>query len=349
MGLSKFTQHHALFDFPEWGKWANVIELLIASNLLAVMMFLSSLTALQQFSWINLAQHLLFVSWIAIGFCCSVSYLPISLHKLAPVLLVLLCFMIIIVLIIISHSLLAALSYFLQKPGSTFSAYIFSGLTLAVLQGICVGVLCLRYIYIRDQWMRRRQSELVAKIQALQSRIQPHFLFNSLNSVISLISIDPVKAEKMLLDLSSLFRASLAALKEVSLAEEIALCQRYLDIERMRLGERLQVTWKIDSDQDLSTVKIPLLTLQPLLENSIYHGVETTTQVSEVKILVEVVERKVNIVLSNPYLEKGAASKGHGIAIENVKQRLIAHYGLSVNLSTHARHGYFTVLLSYKL
>lgn len=215
--------------------------------------------------------------------------------------------------------------------------------------GILLGTFCFRYLYLREQWEQQQHSELNARIQAMQARIQPHFLFNSMNSVISLISINPDKAEHMLLNLSRLFRASFQELKLVSLQEEIDLCQRYLEIEQIRLGERLQVEWKLENKDLYSQVQIPLLTLQPLLENSIFHGVEKILTKSTISILVEILQNQINIIITNPYAQDNKTlKKGHGIAIENVRQRLQAYYGPSVTFQTFAGEGMFTTVVRYQ-
>ena len=131
----------------------------------------------------------------------------------------------------------------------------------------------LRYNYVRRSLQRREESELHARIQALQSRIRPHFLFNSMNIIASLIPVDPAAAETVVEDLSELFRASLQEEgSEVSIDDELALCRRYMRIEFLRLGKRLNINWQIEVVTD--SVRIPLLTLQPLLENAVYHGIQ---------------------------------------------------------------------------
>ena len=215
--------------------------------------------------------------------------------------------------------------------------------------GVLLGAFCFRYLYLREQWGRQQHSELNSRIQAMQARIHPHFLFNSLNSVISLIAIDPDKAEQMLLNLSRLFRASFQELKLVSLQEEIDLCQRYLAIEQMRLGDRLNVEWKLQPSDRYSSVQIPLLTLQPLLENSIFHGVEKILTKSTISILIEILQNQINIVITNPYTQdKINLRQGNGIAIENVKQRLEAYYGQSVIFQTNAGEGMYTTVVQYR-
>ncbi len=139
------------------------------------------------------------------------------------------------------------------------------------ISAIFAGVV-LRYFYLQQQLSNREQVELQSRIQALQSRIRPHFLFNSMNSIASLIDIDPKAAEKMVVDLSQLFRASLSEATSVPLSQEIQLCEQFISIEQMRLGDRLSVEWHVDVDAD--SIAIPSLLLQPLIENAIYHGVQ---------------------------------------------------------------------------
>ena len=153
----------------------------------------------------------------------------------------------------------------------------------------------------------------------------------------------------MLLNLSRLFRASFQELKLVSLSEEIELCQRYLEIEQIRLGERLKVEWKLEGKEQYAQVQIPLLTLQPLLENSIFHGVEKILTKSTINILIEILQNQINIVITNPYTQdKINLRKGNGIAIENVKQRLEAYYGQSVTFQTYAGEGMYTTVVQYQ-
>ena len=153
----------------------------------------------------------------------------------------------------------------------------------------------------------------------------------------------------MLLNLSRLFRASFQELKLVKLQEEIELCQRYLEIEQIRLGERLQVEWKLENKDLYSQVQIPLLTLQPLVENSIFHGVEKILTKSTISILIEILQNQINIIITNPYTQDNKTlKKGHGIAIENVRQRLEAYYGPTMTFQTFAGGGVFTTVVQYR-
>jgi two-component system sensor histidine kinase AlgZ len=135
------------------------------------------------------------------------------------------------------------------------------------------GGMGLRYFYVQSQWRLKSQAELSSRLQALQARIRPHFFFNSLNTVASLIAIDADKAENMLVDLSSLFRVVLKDQDaQVDLAAEIELGRRYLNIEQERLGDRLKLEWQLP--EVIPNIQVPQLLLQPLLENAIYHGIQ---------------------------------------------------------------------------
>src|ERR671931_2235887 len=148
-----------------------------------------------------------------------------------------------------------------------------------------------------------------ARLQALQARIRPHFLFNSLNAVLSLIRRDPKRAERSLEDLADLFRTLMAdALQFVRLADEIALLERYSEIEQLRLGERLRVTWELDAAP--SDALLPPMVLQPLLENAVYHGVEPGTGVGEAPARERLRELLEDVATEVPNVVAGEAKNG---------------------------------------
>lgn len=343
------TKNRPHYYFNNFKQWRHVWELLLTSNILAITLAVASVSNLSELSWITVFHYTLFVTWITICFVVSVDYIQRVVRHLSRSSLYVICFFVLLFLVIANTCLVNLLHYLVRtETGSLSLTILFNQSLHHMLLGGGLGLICLRYLYVREQWIEQQQSELMARVQALQARIHPHFLFNSLNSVVSLIAIDPFKAEQMLIDLSSLFRASLTELKEVSLQEEIELCQRYLKIESVRLGDRLNVKWRVDGEQNVQKVKIPLLTLQPLLENCIYHGVESLSIHSTVSILIEIRGTHVSIVLTNPYKSGSQSSQGNGIAIDNVKQRLMAYYGSSVKFVTYAQNGIYTTLLSYK-
>ena len=346
--LSKPT--HSYF-FTKIGHGQYLIELFIAGNVLAMILALSKAQSWHALSIEQLLQNILYINWILLSFAACIELFKRPFRHLGIKSALFSGFLLLQSLVLITTVSLNVLLHF----GENFHLrnlsheVVFHGVIHHLSLGILLGMFCFRYLYLREQWTRQSTSELHSRIQAMQARIHPHFLFNSLNSVVSLISIDPDKAEMMLLNLSRLFRASFQELKLVTLQEEIDLCQRYLDIEQMRLGDRLKVEWKLAEKELYSKVQIPLLTLQPLVENSIFHGVEKILTKSTISILIEILENQINIVITNPYTQdKINLRKGHGIAVENVKERLQAYYGPSVTFQTFAGKGMFTTVVQYR-
>ncbi|WP_034171570.1 sensor histidine kinase [Acinetobacter sp. YZS-X1-1] len=339
------------YFFSQIGKLQYLLEMFIGGNVLAMVLALAKAKSWQALNLADLLQYMLYINWILLCFAALIELFHQHFQRMGIKLALICGFLLLQAIVLVTTTSLNVLTYF----GSNLN---FQGLSLAIALeqvglhlsfGILLGMFCFRYLYLREQWAQQQHSELNARIQAMQARIHPHFLFNSLNSVISLISIDPDKAEQMLLNLSRLFRASFQELKLVKLQEEIELCQRYLEIEQIRLGERLQVEWKLENKDLYSQVQIPLLTLQPLVENSIFHGVEKILTKSTISILIEILQNQINIIITNPYTQDNKTlKKGHGIAIENVRQRLEAYYGPTMTFQTFAGGGVFTTVVQYR-
>lgn len=219
--------------------------------------------------------------------------------------------------------------------------------TQMAISGIITGMV-LRYFYVQEQLREQEQSELQSRIQALQSRIRPHFLFNSMNIIASLIPTEPETAESVVEDLSELFRASLnEAGNQVPISEELALCERYVRIEGLRLGDRLKIRW--DICEYPSALKIPLLTLQPLLENAIYHGIQPLPEGGTVEVKLRYDGEIVNVEISNPMppLQSRGLSKGNQMAINNIKSRLSVLYGNTAALAVETRDEIYVTTLRY--
>ena len=339
------------YFFTKIGRWQHLIELFIASNILAMILALAEAQSWTALSVERLLQYMLFINWVLLAFVALVELFQKKIQPLNFGQALVVGFILLQMIVVLTTVVLNGVIYF----GQNFQIHglsrnvLLDGMMLHLSYGVLIGTFCFRYLYLREQWARQQNSELHARIQAMQARIHPHFLFNSLNTVISLITIDPDKAEQMLLNLSRLFRASFKELKLVRLKDEIELCQHYLAIEQMRLGDRLRVEWKYDDEVLFSQVQIPLLTLQPLVENSIFHGVEKFLTKSTISILIEVLQNQVNIVITNPYTQdKINLRQGNGIAVENVKQRLEAYYGRTVIFQTYAGKGIFTTVVQYR-
>ncbi len=179
-----------------------------------------------------------------------------------------------------------------------------------------------------------------ARLQALQARIRPHFLFNSINAVLSLIRSQPKQAETALEDMADLFRVLMADNRDlVSLAQEIALSRQYLALEKLRLDERLNIQWQID-DMPPDAL-IPPLVLQPLLENAVYHGIEPLPMGGKITIQIYTKRNEVHIVLTNPYSTQNHHQNGNKMALKNIKERLTLHFDLEASLkSTQSNNEY---------
>ena len=192
-----------------------------------------------------------------------------------------------------------------------------------------VWALALRYFYVQHQWRVRVASESEARFQALQSRIKPHFLFNCMNTIASLIRRNPVLAEEVVEDLSDLFRASLQDAQQIgTLEEELALCKRYLRIEQQRLGNRLNAIWQLEGLP--TNTRLPLLSIQPILENAIYHGIEPLPDGGTIRIHGSTGAEGIRITIDNPLNpehRKVPGRSGNRIAQENVRQRLASCFG----------------------
>ena len=193
----------------------------------------------------------------------------------------------------------------------------------------------------------RTPAATAARLAELQSRIRPHFLFNTLNSAIALVRAEPAKAEAVLEDLSELFRHALAdATESVTLGQEIALAQRYMAIEQIRFGERLQVQWSLDPEAD--PAKLPPLLLQPLVENAVRHGVEPSAQGAQVKISTARRGSVVVIKVTNS-TPAGVGERGHGLALANVRERLALLHDVQAQFKTVFKDGVFQVRLEIPL
>jgi two-component system sensor histidine kinase AlgZ len=213
----------------------------------------------------------------------------------------------------------------------------FSG---AMLSAILVAGLVLRA-------KGRMPADTAARLTELQSRIRPHFLFNTLNSAIALVRAEPAKAEALLEDLSDLFRHALMDQgSSVTLAEEITLARRYLAIEQVRFGERLRVVWSVDPNAD--SARLPPLLLQPLVENAVRHGVEPSPSGADIDISVERRSSVVVIKVTNT-VPAGQGEPGAGLALRNVRDRLSLLHDVQGQFRSSFKNGVFQVRMEVPL
>ncbi|HMB58914.1 MAG TPA: histidine kinase [Xanthomonadales bacterium] len=208
-----------------------------------------------------------------------------------------------------------------------------------------VSLAMFRYLLIRTRWRAELMAQADARVQALQARIQPHFLFNSLNTIASLVHSDPKNAEAATLDLADIFRGSMRrADQAISLAEELGLARQYLDMELRRLGDRLEVSWRVDELPERAAV-LPLM-LQPLLENAVAHGIQSATNGGTIVVYGRGEGDQVVVTIANSVAAGGSHTKGHGMALENIRERLRLAFGSRASLLTYDSDQMFYAVLS---
>ena len=219
-----------------------------------------------------------------------------------------------------------------QVPMALLRHLAFALLTFGVLLG---------YFGLRAKALSPAIAE--SRLQALQARIRPHFLFNSINAVLSLVRTDPKQAETALLDMADLFRVLMRDNRElVPLSDEIELCRQYLALEKLRLTARLQVEWHLNSMQ--GDALVPPLVLQPLLENAVYHGIEPSSAPGIVSINIFYRGGEVHAILRNPYqADGGRHHAGNKMALGNIRERLKLHFDAEGVLESRVRDATYEV------
>ena len=202
----------------------------------------------------------------------------------------------------------------------------------AIVSLLTAGAL-LGYFHLRANALSPAITE--ARLQALQARIRPHFLFNSINAVLSLVRSEPRRAETALEDLADLFRVLMRDNRQLApLADEIRLCRQYLDLEKLRLGDRLTIEWHVENMP--RDALVPPLVLQPLLENAVYHGIEPSSSPGVIAINIFLRRGEVHAVLRNPYRFSGSHHAGNKMAMDNIRERLALHFDAEASLESRA-------------
>jgi two-component system sensor histidine kinase AlgZ len=181
-----------------------------------------------------------------------------------------------------------------------------------------------------------------ARIQALQARIRPHFLYNSINAVLSLMRSDPRRAEQALEDMADLFRVLMADNRQLApIADEVVLVRQYLAIESIRLGDRLKVAWRTENMP--ADALVPPLMLQPLVENAVYHGIEPSPEGGEIAIEIGRSGSELRMTLSNPFPAGSRHVSGNRMAIANIRERLQLHFDAEASMKSEVTDGTYRV------
>jgi two-component system sensor histidine kinase AlgZ len=318
----------------------GVFALLLVGELLSLALVLAG-GGLRDFQWYELGVVSLLVVWIVLASAACLCRLRPWFRRRPPVVAGCISYAVVLAVTLV-FSLVGQQVVLHGQPLDWFQIA-----TNLLLAAVFAGV-ALRYLFLQQQLRNQQQAELQARLQALQSRIRPHFLFNSMNSIASLIGSQPALAERMVEDLSGLFRASLSQPGLIPLERELDLCRRFVRIEQSRLGERLRVRWHVPK-QLSAGAQIPSLLLQPLVENAIYHGIQPRTEGGEVVIALAVTDDSGTITITNPALAQPSPSSGHGLALTNIRNRLAAYYQGKGELWVDARPEVFTVVVRFPL
>lgn len=333
---------------PDFCNLRMVLAMVVAAELLAYVLSLSSVPGGAGRRWDGLIMTSLFVQWVAlasIALLCACRRLmegwrdttTTTLYSFGLVL---------AVTVVVSEAAYwggAYLGLFPMGEGGWHGGFLIRNLTISAI----VTTVALRYFYVQFQLKKNIQAEAYARIQALQARVRPHFLFNSMNTIASLTRSDPALAEEVVEDLADLFRVNLAdARTRVPLEEELALTRRYLHIEQLRLGARLTI--EEDTSDAPRDVAIPMLTIQPLVENAVYHGIEPLPQGGVVRLEARRGgDGNIVITVANPQPPAEVIRRpGNRLALDNLRQRLSVHFGGRATLTVDDTTGRYVATLA---
>ena len=346
MRLKRSTTKCDDLFLPDFCAMRMVFVVVIIAQLAAFVLALAPLDIPLAQRWNNLGMISLYVQWCALGSCTVLCIVRPWLCGMTNIQAGIISYLLILLVI----ALITELAYWLiYKPGyeSSQTWHIHFLLRNIVIGAIISGPI-LRYFYVQNQWRRNIQAESEARLQALQSRIRPHFLFNSMNTIASLIPAEPQQAEDAVENLADLFRASLSDARNlIPLSEELELCHRYLDIEALRLGERLQQKWNIDTlPRD---ALVPPLLIQPLLENAIYHGIEPLTEGGTIEVAGQLENKKIALTIRNPLNQNTdqQIARGNQLAHDNIRERLTALHGKQGSLQIEADEDSYQVTIRF--
>jgi two-component system sensor histidine kinase AlgZ len=283
----------------------------------------------------------LFVQWLALVSAVCLCKLRPRLEKLKPWVGVAWAYALMLMVTVLGSLLVfwidQALGLGMTLPAQFGVRFVWRNTLLCAL----IGAALLRYFYVFEQWRGRVRAEAKARFDALQARIRPHFLFNSMNTIASLIPLRPNEAESAIENLADLFRAALGNDTSPStLGEELELVRRYLDIEKLRLGDRLHIDWDVASLP--ASQPVPALLLQPLIENAVYHGIQQLPDGGTIVIRGVHDVGQIEIVIRNPRPPESARLAGrHGMALANTRARIEYHFGRRGSLDVDAGPDYF--------
>jgi len=341
------SSENSIGFLPELCETKAILRILAGAQVIAFVLGLSSASVNYEAMLVKLGLTFLFVQSVVLFSALTICILSRKVGELSVIKIsIVVCSIVVSFTVIFSILAIIADSY--QKM--TIITY---WDTLFVLRNVFIALvltgMALHYFYISHERSELSRAEASAQYDALQSRMKPHFLFNSLNSIAQLIHVDKNKAEDALLDLSDIFRTTLDTRNRISLAEELDVTKRYLNIETLRIGKRLKIIWDMNTETLPYNLDIPPLLLQPLVENAIHHGIQPCRDGGTLSISLINSDNSLDIVVKNPLPPEGtnAHQKGNHIAQENLRNRLKLAYGdrakLKINKSENQYHVSFSI------
>lgn len=348
---SLFQQGEGLL--PNFCGVKPIFILSVGAQLLVFVLILATGDDLKE-SWDELGLLSFFVQWVTMSSALCLCLLKRQLAKLSTIWASALSYLVILSITgLFAHLAQLFMATFDYQWGTSPNARDDFLLRCLLISSI-LSLVLLRYLYILQQWKQQITLEGEARVQALQSRIRPHFLFNSMNIIASLIHSRPREAERAVEDLSELFRATLKETSSmIPLLQEWGLCEHYLHIEGLRLGNRLKVT--SDFSQVPKDALIPMLSLQPLVENAIYHGIQPLPEGGEIKVEAKLIENMIQIHISNPMppihhqqdlARNQSGKKGNQMALGNIEHRLELLFGQAASLKLNPKEDRFDVVIT---
>jgi len=295
---------------------STLIAVVLAGEALAALLALSPAPVDDRLVLFGLAS--LGIQWATLGTLALVHLLRPVLGRLGPQPLAWACLGVLLVTTLLMALAAWTLMSFRHVEGDHEGVlFVLRALALALVAGLLVLLAFQNHWRVRQLALRAKQAEL----EALQARIHPHFLFNTLNTGAALVHQQPQKAEQLLLDLADLFRAALTDSRQVPLREEVELARRYIAIEQLRFGARMQVEWALPDA--LPDLQVPILSIQPLVENAIHHGVEPSAGPCRLRIAIQAEAGGARITVSND-LPAATTSihRGHSVGLQALRARV---------------------------
>lgn len=319
-----------------------ILRLLVITELMAIVLSLHN-SPLNADLLDKLSLTSLFMLWIALTSAAVLCMLGNLLNRMSDLAVSVISYLLVL-LITLGFSLITT---YLASEFNLTQFYSADWDNQFILRNLAISsIVCavlLRYFFVQHHWKQNQISEARTRLKALEARIRPHFLFNSMNTIASLVHEDPDTAETTIVNLAELFRVSLKENSEHKLSDEIKLVRAYLAIEQLRLGNRLRPEWALEKFE--KDIQMPALCIQPLVENAIYHGVEPLPEGGVIKIRIYKHNKRLIISVSNPSQNQKSHHKGNQMAQNNIRQRLALAFGSSARFTIDEGPPLYTVTL----